>query len=306
MAATEGELIADCSLEVAGKDINGLARARAVLPPGTRLHMAFVDSEDLPIRMRTIRAIMQSGFVPVPVISARRLDSAAMLRQYLAELRAAGAAERVAVVGGDPPQPYGPHPDAASVIASGELEQHGVREVSVAGHPGGHPAVSAVVLWRAIAAKTAALAERGLQASVITQFGFDASQVLAWLADLRARGLAVPVRVGVPGPATVRTLLAAAARCDVSVSAAIACRYGFSVSDRTGATAPDRFIRALAAGYDGRLHGEVKLHFSTLSGVAATADWISQFRDGRVQAAGPAGPMVRAPAARTGTGVTRA
>jgi methylenetetrahydrofolate reductase (NADH) len=280
MAADEGELLTDCSLEVAGKDIDGLEHARAVLPPGTRFHMAFVDSEDLAIRMRTTRAIMQSGFVPVPVISARRLESEGMLWQYLAELRAAGEGERVVVVGGDPPRPRGPYADTASVIASGALEQHGVREVSVAGHPGGHPAVSDAVLWQAIAAKTAALEQRGIRAGVITQFGFDAAQVLAWLAALRARGLTVPVRVGVPGPATVRTLLAAASKCDVRVSAPVAREYGFSLDDRTGTAVPDRFIHALTAGYDGRLHGEVKLHFTTFRGVAATAEWISQFRHG--------------------------
>jgi methylenetetrahydrofolate reductase (NADPH) len=276
MAVDEGELLTDCSLEVAGKDIDGLAHARAVLPPGTRFEMAFVDSEDLTTRMRTARAIMQSGFVPVPVISARRVESEEKLWQYLAELQAAGASERVVVAGGDPPQPRGPYPDAASVIASGALEQHGVREVSVAGHPGGHPAVSDIVLWEAIAAKTAALEQRGLQAGVITQFGFDPAQVLAWLAELRARGLTVPVRVGVPGPAAVRTLLSAASKCDVSVSAPVAREYGFSLDDRTGTAAPDQFIRALAAGYDRRLHGEVKLHFSTFSGVAATAEWVSR------------------------------
>jgi len=280
MTADEGELLTDCSLELAGKDIDGLAHARSVLPLGTQLELAFVDSEDLAARMRTARAIMRSGFVPVPVISARRVQSEGMLWQYLAELRAAGAGERVVVVGGDPPEPGGPYADAASVIASGALERHGVREVSVAGHPEGHPAVADAVLWQAIAAKTAALQQRGLRAGVITQFGFDATRVLAWLADLRARGLAVPVRVGVPGPATVRTLLAGAAKCDVGVTAPVAERYGFSLDDRTGTAAPDRFIRALAAGYDRRLHGEVKLHFTTFSGVAATAEWISQFRHG--------------------------
>jgi methylenetetrahydrofolate reductase (NADPH) len=289
MAADEGELLADCSLEVAGKDIDGLEHAQAVLPPGTRFHVAFVDSEDLLARMRTTRAIQQAGFVPVPVISARRLVSAEMLWQYLAELRAVGASERVAVVGGDPPQPRGPYPDAASVIASGALEQHGVREVSVTGHPGGHPAVPGAVLWEAIAAKTAALARRGLRAGVITQFGFDATQVLAWLAELRARGLTVPLRVGVPGPASVRTVLAAAAKCDVSVSAPVAREYGFSLADRTGTATPDRFIHALAAGYDRQRHGAVKLHFSTFSGVAATAGWIGQFRSGRFQATGLSG-----------------
>jgi methylenetetrahydrofolate reductase (NADPH) len=280
MATDEGELLADCSLEVAGKDTGGLEHARTVLPPGTRFEVAFVDSEDLAARMRTTRAIMRSGFVPVPVIAARRLESRGTLRQYLAELRAAGAGGRVVLVGGDPPRPHGPYPDAASVIASGALERHGVREVSVAGHPGGHPAVSDAGLWQAIAAKTAALEQHGLRAGVVTQFGFDAAQVLAWLADLRARGLTVPVRVGVPGPATVRALLAGAAKCDVSVSAPVAREYGFSLDDPTGTAAPGRFIRALAAGYDERLHGAVKLHFTTFSGVAATADWINQVRRG--------------------------
>jgi methylenetetrahydrofolate reductase (NADPH) len=272
------ELLADCSLEVAGKDIGGLAHARTVLPPSTRFHLAFVDSEDLAARMRTVRAIVRSGFVPVPVIAARRLESEGMLRQYLVELRAAGAGERVVIVGGDPAQPRGPYPDAGSLIISGALEQYGVQEVSVAGHPGGHPAASDAVLWQAIAAKIASLEQRGLRAGVITQFGFDAGQVLAWLAELRARGLTVPVRVGVPGPAPVRTLLAAAAKCDVRVSEHAAREYGFSLGDRMGTAAPDRFIGALAAGYDRRLHGEVKLHFTPFSGVAATADWISQFR----------------------------
>jgi len=280
MAVDKGDLLADCSLEVAGKDIGGLEKAQGLLPPATRFHMAFVDSENLANRMRTTRAIIQSGFVPVPVISARRLESKGMLGQYLTELQTVGASERVVIVGGDPPQPRGPYPDAASVISSGALEQFGVREVSVAGHPGGHPAVLDAVLWQAIAAKIATLEQRGLTAGVITQFGFDAAQVLAWLADLRARGLTVPVRVGVPGPATVRTLVAAAAKCDVSVSAPVAKEFGFSLDDRTGRAAPDLFIGALAAGYEGQLHGEIKLHFSTFGGVPATAEWISQFRDG--------------------------
>ena len=49
-AADDGGLLADCSLEVAGKDVDGLEHARAHLPPGTRFEVAFVDSEDLAAR----------------------------------------------------------------------------------------------------------------------------------------------------------------------------------------------------------------------------------------------------------------
>jgi methylenetetrahydrofolate reductase (NADPH) len=164
------------------------------------------------------------------------------------------------------------------VIGSGLLEEHGVRQVSVAGHPGGHRAVTGSALWAALADKAATLRRRGLGGDVITQFGFDAAQVLAWLTEVRARGIGLPVRVSVPGPATVRRLLAIASRCGVAVSAPAAREYGFSLTEPTGTAGPDRFIRTLASGYDPRLHGEVKLHFNAFGGFSVTVEWITRFR----------------------------
>ena len=188
------------------------------------------------------------------------------------------------VVAGDPAEPEGPYHDAAAVIGSGLLEEHGVREASVAGHPGGHPAVADGVLWAALAGKAEALGRRGLGGAVITQFGFDAARVLAWLAEVRARGIGLPVRVSVPGPASVRRLLACASRCGVAVSPHVAGEYGFSLTQLTGTPGPGRFIRTLASGYDPRLHGEVRLHFNAFGGFSATAGWISRFRQVGAQA----------------------
>jgi methylenetetrahydrofolate reductase (NADPH) len=268
-------LLGDFSLGVTGDELGELGQARAVIPPGTRVHVGF-RSEDLAARWETARAVKTLGFAPVPIIPARRMTSGGMLREYLAGLRAVGATVSVVVVGGDPEQPRGPYPDAASVINSGLLEEHGVRKVSVAGHPGGHPAVTDDVLWSALAGKVAALERRGLDSSVITQFGFDPALALTWLAGLRARGVSLPVRVGVPGPTGVRRLLSYASRCGVSVSAEAARQYdGFSLTGRTGEAGPERFIRSLASGYDARLHGEVKLHFDPFGGIAALAEWLS-------------------------------
>ena len=253
-----------------------LETASAVIPPGTRIHVGFTDSQDLTRRVSTARAVKRSGFVPVPVIAARRFRSEAMLREYLDTLRAAAASGSVLVVAGDPAQPQGPYPDTASVIGSGLLEQYGVRQVSVAGHPGGHPAADDKVLWSALAGKAAALEQRGLGGSVVTQFGFDPRLALAWIADVRARGISLPVRVGVPGPASTRLLLSYASRCGVSVSAPAARDYGLSPAGPAATAAPDRFIRALASGYDPRVHGEMKLHFNPFGGFTATAEWISR------------------------------
>jgi methylenetetrahydrofolate reductase (NADPH) len=274
---TAAALVADYSLDMTGK-LGELETAKAVIPPGTRVHIGFTDDQDLVKRVSTAQAVKRSGFVPVPVIAARRLRSEAMLRGYLDALQAAGLSGSVLVVAGDPARPQGPYPDTASVIGSGLLEQHGVRQVSLAGHPGGHPAVDSRMLWPALAGKAAALQQCGLSGSVVTQFGFDPRLVLAWIAGMRARGLRLPVRVGVPGPASVRLLLSYASRCGVSVGAPVARDYGLSLTGPAATAAPDRFIRALASGYDLRIHGEMKLHFNPFGGFAATAEWISRFR----------------------------
>ena len=269
-------LLADFSLVVNSKKVPELGQASGVIPPGTRVLMPFKDSEDTAARLATARSVRALGFAPVPVVAARGLLSAEMLREYLAGLRAAGAGPAALVVGGDPEQPRGPYPDAGSVIGSGLLEEHGVRHVGVAGHPGGHPAVADDVLWAALAAKAAALERRGLDGSVITQFGFDAERVLTWLASLRARGISRPARVSVPGPASARELRRYAALCGVSVSADAASRYGLATADAEDVVTPQQFIRSLAAGYDARRHGDVKLHFETFGGVTALADWLAR------------------------------
>ena len=279
IAANAGApLLVDCSLGVGWKDIDELQQITAIVPTGTRVHVGFLDSDDLAMRLETVRAVRRSGFLPVPIIAARRLRSRGMLLEYLAVLRAEGASGSVLIVGGDPAESLGPYPDATSVIGSGLLEKHAVRRVSMAAHPAGHPAVTDQVLWQALAGKAAALEQRGLDASVVTQFGFDAALVLTWLAAARARGLTMPVRVSVPGPASVRRLVWYASRCGVTVSAIVAREYGLSLTDLRATAGPERFIRALASGYDMRIHGEVKLHFNSFSGIAATARWISEFQ----------------------------
>ena len=270
-------LLDDFSLEMTGKDVPKLEAARDIIPRGTRINVTFLENEDLPMRLGAARAVRRLGFVPVPHISARRLRSQAMLEEFLAALQAGRASENVFAVGGDPATPHGPYEDSLAVIGSGLLARYGVRHVSVSGYPEGHPAIPDQALWAAIEAKAAALAQQQLPGTVITQFGFDADPVLSWVEAVRARGIELPVRIGVPGPAGVKRLLSYAARFGVGTSAGIARKYGLSLTNLLGTAGPDRFIRALAEGYDPHQHGQVKLHFYPFGGLQATAEWIADF-----------------------------
>ncbi|MEU8471324.1 methylenetetrahydrofolate reductase [Streptomyces sp. NPDC029006] len=264
-----------------GRDTPGLEEARDGIPPGTRINITFLAGEDTATRLAAARAVGRLGFVPVPHISARRLPSRTALEEFLAGLAADGTAENVFVVGGDPARPEGPYEDALAVLRTGPLRLHGVRHVGITGYPEGHPGIPGPALWAALTEKAEAIAAHRFTGDVITQFGFDVDPVLTWLEDLRARGVHLPVRIGVPGPAGVRRLLGYAARFGVGTSASVARKYGFSLTNLMGTAGPDRFLRALADRYDPERHGVVKVHFYTFGGLRTTAEWITRFRQER-------------------------
>ncbi|MFJ9819183.1 methylenetetrahydrofolate reductase [Streptomyces sp. NPDC101151] len=268
------------SLEMTGKDVPKLEEAHATIPRGTRINVTFLGNEDLGMRLAAARAVKRLGFVPVPHISARRLPSQRHLEEFLTGLAADGTAENVFVVGGDPARPEGPYEDALAVIRTGLLQRHGVRHVGISGYPEGHPAIAEPSLWSALGDKSEVLGAQRIAGDVITQFGFDADAVLGWVADVRARGVGLPVRIGVPGPAGVRRLMTYATRFGVGTSASIARKYGFSLTNLMGTAGPDRFLHTLARGYDPARHGAVKVHFYTFGGLRATSEWVARFRHG--------------------------
>jgi methylenetetrahydrofolate reductase (NADPH) len=273
-------LLADFSLEMTGKDLPHLLDARAAIPQGTRINVTFLEKEDAQARLDAARAVRESGFVPVPHVSARRLRSRAALEKFLAALRAGGAMENVFVVGGDPAIPHGPYEDSLSIIGTGLLQRFGARHVSIAGYPEGHPDIPTAALWSALQQKAELLRLQRVPAAIITQFGFDVDAVVDWIEAVRARGIDLPIRVGVPGPAGIRRLLRYAGRFGIGTSAGIAKKYGFSITNLVGTAGPDLFVRELASRYDPRRHGEVKLHFYTFGGLGATSTWVSEFQQG--------------------------
>ena len=85
------------------------------------------------------------------------------------------------------------------------------------------------------------------------------------------------VRVGVPGPANVKTLLRFAARCGVGASTKVMSKYGVSITRLLTTAGPDALIIDLARGLDPARHGEVLLHFYPFGGLVKTAEWIAQY-----------------------------
>lgn len=270
-------LIGTYSIEMTAKDGDALRDAKDLVPQGTSVSITFLAGETAPARVAAARLARSYGFAPRPHISARRIASEQELESFLAALAAEAQIDRAFVVAGDLAAPAGPYFDALAVIESGLLGKHGVRHVGIAGYPEGHPDFPAEKLWQALCDKHRALTDLGHSYDIITQFGFDAGPVLDWLVQLRDAGIVAPVRVGVPGPASVKTLLRFAARCGVGASASVLAKYGVSITKLLTTAGPDALIAELAASIEPARHGEVFLHFYPFGGLAKTAQWARDF-----------------------------
>lgn len=272
------ELIDGFSLEMTGKDVPGLEEARHAIPAGTKINVTFLGNEDLDMRVSAAKAVKDMGFIPVPHISARRLGSQEQLEEFLGRLQEVGATEHVFAVGGDPAEPEGPYPDSLSVIRTGLLQKYGVKEVSIAGYPEGHPDIPNDVLWQHLEDKSAALKEQGLDAVILTQFAFDTEPVTAWIKGVRDRGIDTQIRIGTPGPAGIKRLLGYARRFGVGANAMIVKKYGFSLTNLMGTAGPDKFVNDLSALLAADpSSGSVKLHFYTFGGLLATSEWARDY-----------------------------
>jgi methylenetetrahydrofolate reductase (NADH) len=267
------ELVGGCSIELSPRDDFAGERLRELLAPGTTVfvnHPGSVTHHDIVAACARLR---HAGFDPVPHIAVRRLASFTQASDFLQ--RAAGEADVAAamIIGGDPDHPVGPFPDSYDLLASGLVERHGLREVAFAGYPEGHPRIASRTLDEALRAKVASARGRGLQVSLVTQFGFEAAPILGWIASLRAREIACPVRVGLAGPATVATLAKFAVRCGIGASLRALARGHTAFARILAEAGPDTLIDALVAGEDGGwpIDG---LHVFTFGGIRRTTEWI--------------------------------
>jgi methylenetetrahydrofolate reductase (NADPH) len=273
-------LVATFSIEMTAKDGDSLRDAKDLIPQGTSVSITFLAGETAHARVAAAKQAWGYGFLPRPHISARRIASAAELESFLADLATQAQIDRAFVVAGDMGQAAGPYFDAIAVIKSGLLGKYGVRQVGIAGYPEGHPNFSEAVLWQALRDKHQALTDLGHSYDIVTQFGFDAKPVLDWLKKLRDAGIVAPVRVGVPGPASVKTLLRFAARCGVGASTSAMAKYGVSITKLLTTAGPDALITELAGGIDPAQHGEVFLHVYPFGGLAKSAQWVRDFAAG--------------------------
>jgi methylenetetrahydrofolate reductase (NADPH) len=276
------DLVTGYSIETTVREAARIERFGDSLRPGTRVYIAHVPGTDWQETVTLATRLRHEQMEPVPHIVARRVTSAAQLDDVLKRLVGEAGVKQVLAVAGDIAKPVGELDSALQMLEMGVFEKHGLRKIGVAGHPEGHKDVSDPVLKDALKRKNEYARRTGADVYIVTQFSFAAEPVGAWEAANGPEVNHLPFTVGVPGLATIKTLLKYALECGVGPSMHALSKHAASLTKLVTVAAPDELIVGLAS-YKARntrtlMNG---IHFFPFGGLKRTADWANKIVEGR-------------------------
>jgi len=280
MPALVAAFLSRLSIEITPKQVEKVGLLRDKLPQGTCVYVALIDPADLALQIEAVAAIRAAGLEPVPHVPARFVRDKSDLDRRLAHFAERGEVHQALVLGGGAPQPLGIFDAAIQLLETGLFETYGIRKIGLAGHPEGNPdiikAKGEAALAEALKVKQAYLAAHKIEGYIATQFLFEAGPVAYWAKSLRDEGITLPIHVGVPGPATIKTLVKYAAMCGVGNSARFIRKQALNVTKLLTVSSPDVFVENLT-----KLHfekpelGVAGPHLYPFGGFDKLLDWVS-------------------------------
>jgi methylenetetrahydrofolate reductase (NADPH) len=268
------------SVEITARQADKVPLLAQRLARGTQVFVALIDPADVDGQLQASMALHQAGLCPVPHVPARFVRDREDLEARLAALTSQAGVRQMLVLGGGAPQPIGRYDAAIQLLETGLFQKFGVTHIGIAGHPEGNPDITRrhgeAALMAALKLKQAWLKANGIEGFIATQFLFEAAPVAYWANQLREAGIELPIKVGVPGPATIKTLVKYAAVCGVGNSARFIRKQALNVTKLLTVNTPDAFVEQLA-----KLHYEkpelkvVAPHFYPFGGFDRLFDWLS-------------------------------
>jgi methylenetetrahydrofolate reductase (NADPH) len=205
------------------------------------------------------------GYRTVPHLSARLVRDGAHLADIVARLTAAGV-DDVFVPAGDADPPAGCYHCALDLLD--ELSRLGRPfRAGITGYPESHPKVADDITVQAMWDK------RHHAAYIVSNVCFDAATLTRWIARIRARGVTLPLLVGLPGPLERARLLKMAAVSGVAESARFLAGHASWLVrlGLPGGYSPERLLdRAAPTFGPGGVEG---LHVFTFNQVRQTEQW---------------------------------
>jgi methylenetetrahydrofolate reductase (NADPH) len=264
------------SIEVMPRTAEKVEDFRAILPKGTRVYIANIES---PIEemVATAKRIVDEGFDVMPHFPARIIKDKATLLDWVARYKDVGVRQGL-ILAGNPAAQVGDFSSSMELLESGAFT--GFERLHVAGHPEGNkdidPDGSDRMVMEAARWKSAFMERTDAQMAMTTQFCFEAQPVIDWVNRLQAEGIKLPVHIGIAGPAKLQTLIKFAIACGVGPSLRVLQKRAMDVTKLLLPYEPNEILEALAAHKAANPgFGIEQVHFFPLGGIKTNAQWVT-------------------------------
>lgn len=275
------KFLENTSVEVTPGGAQKIEDFNDLLRPGTTVFVTFLPGSDIKDTVACVKRLFAEGMNPVPHFAARSIPSKAFFEETLKVLQAEAKVDEALLIGGGVDNPVGDFSSSMEILRTDLFQQYGIKKVGVAGHPEGSPDIPPADVTSALLEKNAYAKEHGIEMYITTQFCFEAEPIIEWDKKIRAEGNELPIHIGIPGLATIKTLMAHAKHCGIGPSMRVLTRQAANIAKLMTTRMPDKLTRDLA-NYQAQDPdcGISQCHLYPLGGMKKSAAWMYAVMDG--------------------------
>jgi methylenetetrahydrofolate reductase (NADPH) len=248
--------------------IKGVEEQLAALPPGATVTVTSSPTRGIENTLACAERVAGHGFRVVPHVAARLVRDEGHIRSIIRQLAALHIRE-IFVVGGDAREPVGPLSSGLQLLRAMAAIGHDLEAIGVPSYPERHPLIDEETLRQAF------LDKQRYATYTVTQICFDPLRIVRWLADLRERGMILPISIGIPGLVDRRKLLGISMKIGVGESMRFLSKNAGLAAAllKPGAYRPDDLVESLAPAMANPAFGIQGLHINTFNQVERTETW---------------------------------
>ncbi|WP_248896025.1 methylenetetrahydrofolate reductase [Haloplanus halobius] len=242
------------------------------LPDGAEIAVTASPQLGLDATVEWTERAAARGYDPIPHLAARYVRDEAHLDAVVGRFVDAGVTD-IFVPGGDRDEPVGEFASAHELLVALDDLGYAFEDVGITGYPEGHDFLGDRTLVEAMEKKAPHATY------ITTQLCYDPEAVRGWIADVRERGISLPVEVGIPGVMDYQRLLSISRKVGVGDSVRFLQKTDGVVSfvrrliGSRGKYTPDELVDGLAPYAEDPEYGIRGLHIYTFNQVADTEAW---------------------------------
>ena len=278
------DFMSTCTLEVTPGGAAKIDDFRDVLRDGQTVYVTFLPGSDFRDTVTTVKRLKDQGMKPVPHFAARSIPPAAFFEENLKMLTSETGVEEALLIGGGVDNPVGDFTESMQILRLGLFEKYGIKSLGIAGHPEGSPDISPAEVTRSLLDKNAYAKESPMHLYIATQFCFEAAPLIEWDRKIRSEGNELPIHIGIPGLATIKTLMKHAQACGIGNSMRFIAKQARNIAKLMSVSEPDALVRDLAV-YKATdpACGIVQTHLYPLGGLKKSAAWLYAIQDEKIE-----------------------